>query len=99
MKILLVTFLVLSITANILKEVDYNPDISRRMRTYSLIGHCSQDQIVNWRCKLCSQTEQLKDLQYIENKQTDIMAFAGFMESIDKIIFVFRGTIDTKNWI
>ena len=87
--------LLLSLSINI----DYNVDVSRRMRTYSLIAHCTQDQIVNWHCKLCSQTEQLKDLQYIENKQAQIMAFAGYMESIDNIVFTFRGTINATNWI
>jgi hypothetical protein len=58
------------LSLTIAASIDYNADVSRRMRTYSLIAHCTQDQIVNWHCKLCSQTEQLKDLQYIENKPT-----------------------------
>jgi hypothetical protein len=27
------------------------------------------------------------------------MAFGGYMESIDKIVFTFRGTINATNWI
>ena len=36
--------------------IDYDMDVSRRMRTYSIIGHCTRDQIVNWHCQLCTQT-------------------------------------------
>lgn len=27
------------------------------------------------------------------------MAYAGFMSSIDKIVFTFRGTINATNWV
>jgi hypothetical protein len=91
--------LLLSFAFCVESAVDYDPEVSRRMRSYSLIAHCTEQAIRDWRCPLCDQTEQLKDLQYIENNATSIMVFAGFMESIDRIIFVFRGTVDVKNWL
>lgn len=66
---------------------------------YSLIAHCSEQQIIDWKCHLCSETERLKDVRYIENKTTSIMAYGGYLQSIGKIFFVFRGTINVTNWI
>ena len=63
--LLAAVFMVLTLASS-----DFDSDVSRRMRTYSLIAHCSEDQIVNWHCKLCSQTERLQELEYIENKVT-----------------------------
>jgi hypothetical protein len=48
----------------------YDPLVSEQMRMYSLIAHCSEKQISDWKCQLCSQTEQLEDLQYLENEKT-----------------------------
>lgn len=98
MRVLYITFTLLLLLSSSFASIDFDSDVSRRMRSYSLIGHCSKDQIFNWDCKLCHQTEQLQDLIYIENKQTEIMAFAGYMKSTDKIVFMFRGTIDAINW-
>lgn len=78
---------------------EYDPVVSKQMRMYSLIAHCSQQQISDWKCPLCSQTEQLQDLQYLENQKTSVMGYGGYLKSLDKIFWVFRGTINLTNWL
>jgi hypothetical protein len=36
---------------------------------------------------------------YIENKIASVMAYMGYSKGLDKIVIVFRGTVDIKNWI
>jgi len=40
----------------------------------------------------------LKDFKYIENLNTKIMAYMGYLPTIDQIVIFFRGTENAINW-
>lgn len=65
MKLLWVMLALLLAAAESRAGTEYKVEVSRSMRMYSLIAHCTQKQIVDWKCHLCGEVEQLKDLRYI----------------------------------
>ena len=79
--------------------IEYKENISEQIHKYCLITHCNEQQWTQWNCKLCSQAQALQDITYIENKLTQIMAVTGYSPLADKIIVIFRGTIDITNWL
>jgi hypothetical protein len=36
---------------------------------------------------------------FMENKVASIMAYMGYSKSWNRIVIVFRGTVDAKNWV
>lgn len=80
-------------------SLDYDPTLSQQYQRYSIITHCTQQELTNWSCKACQSIEKLQNFIYLENKVASIMAYMGYSQSLDKIMIVFRGTVDAKNWV
>lgn len=77
----------------------YNESLSRLMASYSAISYCKDAAVMNWTCAECLKTERLSDLAIINDKATDIHALIGYHSKINRIVIVWRGTIDARNWI
>jgi hypothetical protein len=79
--------------------VEYNLEQSKMFQKYAVITHCNKDLLSNWSCIACKTLSPLKDFRYFKQDNLNIVGYLGYHEAIDKIIIVFRGTEDIKNWI
>jgi hypothetical protein len=71
--------------------------LSRRYGAYAKIAYCPEDSVKNWTCKECAAHNQIADLHIISNPKRDLFGYAFYDTVLEKIVLVFRGTIDFKN--
>ena len=77
----------------------YNESIAKNLAKVAIISHCTNEQIVNWSCKLCKTYPHLTQLSVIQNTQTKIKGFVGYDSVLKSIIVSWRGTDNNRNWI
>ena len=79
--------------------LDYNSSLSQSFQRYTIITHCSNEELMNWSCKACQSLERLEGMTINENKLASILTYTGYSRSLDKFMLVFRGTVDAVNWV
>ncbi len=91
-----------STTFNLKKQVNppsYDKTISQRYAAFAKIAYCPRNLVQNWSCKDCKTHNQIKDLHIISGTKRDIFGYAFYDTQLEKIILVWRGSIDDKNYI
>lgn len=65
--------------------------------TYSMVSHCSNQQIQSWSCALCKTYPYLTQLSIIQDANTSIKGYVGYDKSANTIVVAWRGT-DNNLW-
>lgn len=84
------------------KEVNppqYDKNLSIRYGAFSKIAYCPSNLVHNWTCKDCKTYNQIQDLKIIHEEKRDIFGYAFYDTVLQKIILVWRGSIDFKNYV
>jgi hypothetical protein len=87
---------------NLKKEVNpphYDKDLSQRYAAFSKIAYCPLSSVQNWTCKDCKTHNEIQDLHIISNTKRDIFGYAFYDTVLEKIVLVWRGSIDDKNYV
>jgi predicted lipase len=77
----------------------YNEKEAILQAKYSVITHCSNEQIEKWNCTLCKSTPHLSEVTVVESTATKIKGFVGYDASTQAIVVAWRGTDNNLNWI
>lgn len=52
-------YLIIFFALQLVLSLDYDPTLSQQYQRYSIITHCTQEELANWSCKACQSIEKL----------------------------------------
>ncbi len=78
----------------------YNQSLAMDALYYNRAVYCPSDSITFWNCGIaCNYNRQMQDTKGIFTTQHHGQAMTAYDRKNNRIVAVFRGTVDTKNLI